>query len=228
MTMRRVPFAEGEWYHCYNRGIEKRATFEDARDYHRFLEILYLANDESPLRRDEIGKLPFDEILAVPRGKRLVSIGAFCLMPNHFHLVLKEVKEGGITSFMRKLGTAYTLFFNARHDRTGNLFLKPFRSRHAATDKYFQYLVSYVHINPAALYEPEWKKGHVVDPQFLSERIASYPYSSLNTHIGAQTATRAILDKEIFSVMRTVPIQKMLQEALKYYVDSQGVTLRLP
>lgn len=218
--MRRVPFAVDEWYHCYNRGIEKRITFEDTRDYRRFLEILYLANDTAPLRRDDIGNYKFEEILNIPRGKKLVSIGAFCLMPNHFHLVLKEVSEGGITSFMRKIGTAYTSYFNARHERVGNLFLKPFRSRHVSSDRYFQHLINYVHCNPAALYEPAWKTRHVVDPQFLGERIAAYPYSSLSAHAGAQTPTRTILDTEIFSVARTIPIQKMLQEALEYYADS--------
>lgn len=228
MTIRKVPFAAGEWYHCYNRTVEKRLAFDDFRDYYRFLELLYLANDEFPLRHDEIGTRKFEEVLSVPRGKKLVAIGAFCLMPNHFHLVLKEVSGGGITAFMRKIGTAYTLYFNSRHERTGNLFLRPFRSRHVSTDNYFQHLISYVHLNPATLYEPTWKTGHVVDLQFLGERIATYPYSSLSAHTGSQTPTSAILDTEVFSVVRTVPIQKMLQEAVQYYADSQGDTLRLP
>lgn len=220
MTKRDAPFAEGEWYHCYNHSVEKRISFEDARDYHRFLELLYLANDELPLRRVELGDRKFEEMLTIPRGKRLVAIGAFCLMPNHFHLVLKEVSEGGITAFMRKIGTAYTIYFNARHQRMGNLFLKPFRSRHVSSDRYFQHLINYVHCNPVALYEPAWKTRHVVDPQFLGERIAAYPYSSLSIHAGVKTPTKSILDPEIFSVVRTVPIRTMLKEALEYCADS--------
>lgn len=220
MTKRDVPFSVGEWYHCYNRGIEKRIAFVDARDYQRFLELLYLANDESPLRHDQIGDRTFEEVLAVPRGERLVAIGAFCLLPGHFHVVLKEVSKGGITAFMRKLGTAYSLYFNSRYGREGNLFLKPFRSRHVAPDQPLQHLVSYVHSNPAALFEPEWKKSHVVDPQFLGERIREYPYSSLRAHGGVRTPIRAILDAEIFTVVRTVPLQKMLQEAREYSADT--------
>ena len=167
-----------------------------------------------------MGPRKFEEVLNISRGKKLVAVGAFCLMPSHFHLVLKEVREGGITSFMRKIGTAYTLYFNARHDRV-NLFLKPFQSRHAPTaDNSFQHLISYVHCSPTALYDPEWKTGHVVDPQFLGERIAAYPYSSLSTHAGVHTPTRTILDAEIFSVARTVTIQKMLREARQYCADS--------
>lgn len=220
MTRRNEPFVVGEWYHCYNRSIEKRIAFEDVRDYHRFLELLYLANDQSPLRRDDIGTRKFEEVLRIPRGKKLVAIGAFCLMPNHFHVVLKEVSEGGITTFMRKIGTAYTLYFNSRHERMGNLFLKPFQSRPVSASHPLQHLVSYVHCNPVALSEPSWKTSHVVDPQFLGERIAAYPYSSLSSHTGAQTPTRAILDGEIFSLARTVPIQKMLREARQYCADA--------
>jgi putative transposase len=220
MSIRRVPFALGEWYHCYNRSIEGRTSFVDVRDYYRFLELLYLANDELPLCRDDIGVHKFDEVFSIPRGKKLVSIGAFCLMPNHFHLVLREISEGGITAFMRKLGTAYTLYFNFRHDRIGNLFLKPFRSRHVSTDRYFQHLINYVHCNPVSLYEPDWKTNHVVDPRFLGEHITAYPYSSLGTHAGVRAPTSPILDAEVFSLVRKVSVQKMLQESLQYSTDT--------
>ena len=220
MTKRSVPFIVGEWYHCFNRSIDKRTAFEDSRDYHRFLELLYLANDKSPLRRDDIGIRKFEEVLNIPRGKRLVTVGAFCLMPTHFDLVLQETIVGGITAFMRKIGTSYTLYFNARHKRAGNLFLKPFQSRHVPTTRSFQHLVNYVHSNPAMLYEPGWRTDHVVDPQFLEEQITAYPYSSLGAHTGARTATAAIVDPQLLSLARTVPLQKMLQEARQYCVDS--------
>lgn len=220
MTKRDAPFAVGEWYHCFNRSIEKRTAFEDSRDYHRFLELLYLANDQSSLRRDDIGIRKFEEVLTIPRGKKFVTIGAFCLMPHHFDLVLNEIVAGGITAFMRKIGTAYTLYFNARYERVGNLFLKPFQSRHMSTDRSFQHLVNYVHSNPAMLYEPGWKTNHVVDPQFLEEKITAYPYSSLGAHRGAHTPIATIVDAQLLSIARTVPLQKMLQEARQYCVDS--------
>lgn len=218
--MRRDPFTIGEWYHCYNLSIEKRISFVDSQDYQRFLEILYLANDESPLRHDDMGIRTFKEVLTIPRGKRLVAVGAFCLMPNRFDLVLREVSEGGITAFMRKVGTAYTLYFNARHKRAGNLFLKPFRSRYVPVDRPFQHLVSYVHASPAVLYEPEWKINHVVDSQFLEEHLMAYPYSSLGAYTGTLTTSAPILDAQILSVARTVPLQKMLQEARRYSAES--------
>jgi putative transposase len=218
MSMRKDPFLIGEWYHCYNRSIEGRASFTDARDYYRFLELLYLANDELPLRRDDIGLHLFEDILKFPRGKRLVSIEAFCLMPDHFHILIKETVEGGITTFMRKLGTAYTLYFNSRHKRQGNLFLKPFQSIRVASDRQLQQVVSYVHANPATLVDPNWKSGPVADPQFLGEHIASYPYSSLAAHT-RRAQMSPILDPDIRSRARTLPIQKMLQEARTYNAD---------
>jgi REP element-mobilizing transposase RayT len=219
MTKRNISFVVDEWYHCYNYGIDKRIAFEDSQDYYRFLELLYLANDKLPLRHGDIGTRKFGEVMNIPRGKKLVSVGAFCLMPNCFHIVLKESSEGGITTFMRKMGTAYTLYFNSRHKRSGNLFLKPFKSNHVPMDGHLQHLISYVHCNPAALYDPGWTIGHVVDPQFLGERVATYPYSSLGSHIGAQTPTRAILDAEVFSLVHKIPVHKMLQESLRYYAD---------
>lgn len=212
----------GEWYHCYNRSIDKKISFEDSRDYQRFLEILYLANDESPLRRNDIGLRKFEEVLTLPRSKNLVSIGAFCLMPSHFHLVVKEVSEGGITTFMRKLGTAYTLYFNSRYARQGNLFLKPFQSILVSAERYPQ-LVSYVHANPAVLYEPQWKTGHVVDQQFVGEHLAAYPYSSLGAYADPRVPTGALLDEDVLSRARTTPIQKMLSEARQY-----GAQLDIP
>lgn len=219
MTNRKESFEIGEWYHCYNHSIEGRSAFTDHQDYSRFLELLYLANDKFPLRRNDIGIHPFEEILVSPRGKKLVAIAAFCLMPNRFDLAIREVADGGITTFMRKMGTSYTLYFNSRHKRVGNLFLKPFISSLVSSDR-SQSLVSYVHSIPAVLYEPEWKANHVVDPQFLGEHLVAYPYSSLGAHTGARTPSAPILDAELLSVARALPLQKMLQEARRYSTES--------
>ncbi|MFA6279142.1 MAG: transposase [Candidatus Paceibacterota bacterium] len=220
MAMRKTEFAVGEWYHCYNRGVDKRITFEDKWDYLRFLEALYLANSEEPLRRDDFDARTFEKILRMPREKTLVTIGAFCLMPNHFHIVLKEIEEGGITKFMHKLGTAYTMYFNARYERTGNLFVKPFRSRHIDKDRYFQHLVNYLHCNPAELYEPDWKTGKVTNLKALIEEIIKYPYSSFCAYEDKRSLTRAILNDEVFNIVRKTPAKQMIGEARAYYLEN--------
>lgn len=220
MAMRKTPFAIDEWYHCYSRGVDKRITFEDEHDYRRFLEQLYLANTGTPLRRDDIGIRDFEEILKLPRDGALVAIGAFCLMPNHFHLVLKEITEGGVTAFMQKLGTAYTMYFNGRYERTGSLFVRPFRSRHIDTDRYLQHLINYLHCNPAELYEPRWKTGHVKDIEMLIEKLIEYPYSSLSAYENRKLPTRTILDEGVFDIVRKTPAKQMIREAREYYFEN--------
>lgn len=217
--MRKDPFVINEWYHCHNRGIDGRRTFDNDPDYQRFLQLLYLANDEFPLRYSDLGRRDTEEMLRIPRGKPLVSVGAFCLMQNSFHLALKEAVEGGVPAFMRKVGTAYTMYFNARRKRRGNLFLKPFASLPTPSPRELQRLISFVHSRPAALYEGEWESGTVVDPQFLEEHLISYRYSSLAPHMGLPRPARAILDREIFSLARAPSIQKMLQEARQYAAE---------
>ena len=148
--MNRKPFAPDEWYHCYSRGVDKRTTFESPREYKRFIELLYLCNSEEPIHRSNLLNKTNEEILSVLRGAPLVSIGAYCLMPNHFHLLLKDLSEegDGISRFMQKLGTAYTMFFNTSRERTGNLFVKPFRSKHIKDDEYLKRVTQYIPFNP--------------------------------------------------------------------------------
>jgi len=220
MAMRKTSFAVGEWYHCYSRGVDKRTVYEDEEDYLRFLEQLYLANSDIPLRRDDIiGSRDFEEILTLPRNGALVAIGAFCLMPNHYHLALKEIVEGGISSFMQKLGTSYAMYFNWRYDRTGNLFVKPFRSQHVNDDRYFQHLISYLHCNPAELLEPKWKQGRVLNVSILNKKLLEYPYSSLGAYNDKRLPVRAILDDTVFDVVRHIPPKQMIREAIEYYLE---------
>ena len=220
MALRESEFALDEWYHCYNRGVDKRDVFLDKNDYYRFLEQLYLANSASPLHRGNIRKSKFTDILQIPRQDPLVAIGAFCLMPNHYHLALKEIVEGGITKFMQKLGTGYTMYFNTRYDHSGNLFVKPFRSRHVHDDIYFQHLINYIHCNAAELFESEWKTGHVRDIDTLIERLLQYPYSSLKAYEDRNTSMYPILDECVFEIALKTPINKMIREAQEYYAEN--------
>lgn len=220
MGLRREPFEIDEWYHCYNRGIDKRTTFKTRNDYERFVQLLYLINSPTPLRRDNIQARTTADVMKTERPDTLVSIGAYCLMPNHFHLLIKEKYDGGITTFMQRLGTAYTMYFNIRHTRVGNLFYKPFRSRHVNDDRYFQRVLEYIHCNPADLREPGWKRGDVRDMHELAEFLFTYRYSSLADHNPKTTrAERAILSSDVFDIVETRPLREALYEARAYYTD---------
>lgn len=221
MPYRRTPFAQDEWYHIYTRGIDKRTTFQRAEDFHRFKLLLFLANDTKPFEiRNYKGK-SLEQIVGLPRRNPLVRIGAYCLMGNHPHLLLQEMVEGGITRFMHKVGTGYTMYFNLIHDRIGNLFVKPFRSRHIANDSRLRYVAQYIHLNPAELYEPKWKQGIVRDVKGLEEKILGYKYSSLPDYYGAQRPERAMLDSNAFEMIgdQLPPLSTVLAEAAEYYAE---------
>ncbi len=214
----RAPFEFGEWYHCYNRGVDKRTVFESELDANRFLMLLYLANGTSSIDLFMERKPKLQKAFAEVRRDPIVAVGAYCLMPNHFHLLIKETTDGGISKFMRKVGVAFAMYFNAKNERTGNLFLRPFRSRHISTDKYFQRVLQYIHFNPAELFEPGWKSGKVHNPASLEKKLIEYPYSSLKSYVSRDVSP--ILAKDGFEIAENVSFSKRLQEAREYYSES--------
>ena len=108
---RKINFSIGEYYHIYNRGTDKRTIFLDPHNYQRFIALLYACNTTEPVNiSDHLKKgRTFSEVFDIERDNTLVEIGAYCLMPNHFHLLIREKTEGGISAFMRKLLTGYSL-----------------------------------------------------------------------------------------------------------------------
>lgn len=219
MGYRRTPFAFDEWYHCFNRGIDKRTVFESEDDSRRFIQLLYLANDTAPIRRENFYHLPHDRILQLPRERTIVAIGAYCLMGNHFHLLVREISDGGITRFMQKVGTGYAMYFNEKHDRIGNLFVKPFRSKHIGDDDYLRRVTQYIHLNPAERFESAWKDGKVNNMQILEKDLRTYSFSSLPDYFGTGRCERRILDeKAINLIAEGLPtLSVMLAEARSYY-----------
>lgn len=218
----RSPFGVGEWYHCYNRGVDKRIVFENAGDYNRFLLLLYLGNGSVPLRLANLKNHNIRIVIedaSLERGEPLVEIGAYTLMPNHFHLTLKEILEGGIVMFMQKIFTAYTMYFNRKYERTGALFAGPFKSRHVDDDRYFKQLVSYLHLNAAELFEPRWKDGFG-NLEKIEKQLAAYPYSSLPDFLGKTRHERKILGGSIFELYDSIPtLNEIIEDAHAYYAE---------
>ena len=131
--------------------------------------------------------------------------------------------EGGIATFMQKVGTAYTMYFNAKNERVGNLFMKPFRARHVGDDRYFQHVLQYIHCNPAELYEPEWKSGKVRNMRLLQEKLIEYPYSSLRSYETKEN--NPILSSDGFEIADQLPISRILKEAREYYASIESENL---
>lgn len=171
---RKHAFSEGEYYHIYNRGVDKRDIFLDNEDYRRFLFLLADANDKVALIEREARR---------PGRKRrqkdhLAAVGAYVLMPNHFHLLVKEIEEGGISKFMQKVMTGYVMYFNTKYARTGTLFGGRFQSRHVDSDTYLRYLYAYIHLNPVKLMDGKWKERGITNFTKAKRFLDEYGYSS--------------------------------------------------
>src|SRR3989344_649039 len=194
----REAHAPGELYHLYNRGTEKRSVFLNDRDYECFLSLLYVSNSKEPVRldnlaRDEQGRTLLSLALESERGETLVEIGAYCLMPNHFHLLVKEKEGGGISRFMQKLMTGYTMYFNKKYERSGSLFQGKFKSVHAGEDRYLRYLISYLHLNPVKLIEPKWTVVGIRNQRAAENFLERYRYSSFADFCKKRRPERTIL-----------------------------------
>ncbi len=205
-VQRKVPFVEGEYYHLYNRGVDKRTIFATAGEYKRFLMLLYLANSSKDVRIDNLLKIGRrEDIFSFDRGEAIVAIGAFCLMPNHFHILATPLVENGISRFMLKLQTGYSMYFNTKNERSGSLFQGPFKSKHAADDLYLKYLFSYIHLNPAKLKDPMWKERGRQVLNGLGPYIEKYPYSSFPEYrTGVYTITNPTTFPNYFRTQKDI------------------------
>ena len=187
-------FSEGEFYHLYNRGTEKRKVFMREADYQRFLALLFLCNGSIAVDLKLQGRTLF-ELASINKGESIVDICAYCLMPNHFHLLLREKQKGGISHFMQKLITGYTMYFNKRYDRNGGLFQGKFKAKHADDDRYLSYLFAYVHLNPVALVEKDWREKGIVNRKGAEVFLKGYALSSFLDYAGDERLESAIINK---------------------------------
>jgi len=192
---RKFKFAPDEFYHVYNRGNNKSVIFLSAADHKRFQKLLYVCNSAKPVVFKTIQGLPLDKI---ERGETLVDIGAYCLMPNHFHLLLREKTDGGISQFVEKLSTGYSMYFNKKSNRTGALFEGRFKAKHVDSDEYLKYLFAYIHLNPVKIIDPKWKENGIEDHIAAKEFLATYLYSSYADYTGQSRREDLILKKDSF------------------------------
>ena len=140
MARRNHNFAVGEYYHCYNRGVDKRTIFLDSKDFQYFLKALITYNSAKAIKKMRLYNQEDHE-------KPIVEIVAYCLLPNHFHLLLKELEPNGISKFLQKTSISYTMAFNEKYKRSGVLFQGPFKSKHIETDQDLQQVIAYITYN---------------------------------------------------------------------------------
>ncbi len=151
----------------------------------------------SHMKFKTIQGLPLDKI---ERGDTIVDIGAYCLMPNHFHILAREKIKNGISIFMGKLSTAYSMYFNKKHERTGKLFEGVFKATHANNDRYLEYLFVYIHLNPIKIIEPKWKDQGILNINNAKQFLEDYYFSSYFDYskYGIKREDKLIIDKRNF------------------------------
>ena len=144
--MRKIKFINGEYYHIYNRGVDKRDVFSDNYDLPRFFQSMEEFNNLEPVggiyansHRDRVSKPKNDN--------KLVNFICYCINSNHYHFLLEQVNDNGIEKFMHRLGVGYTMFFNKKYDRSGALFQGEYKAIHVGTNEYLLHLSSYINLN---------------------------------------------------------------------------------
>lgn len=158
MPKRQIVFGVGEYYHCFNRGVNKQPIFENLRDYKRALQTLWFYSFKyPPLRYSQYTNLPAEkkvEIIRILREKhaKIVDIISFVLMPNHFHFLLKQSEEIGVSKFLANFQNSYSRYFNTKHERIGPLFQGQFKAVRIEDDNQLLHVSRYIHLNPVTAY----------------------------------------------------------------------------
>jgi putative transposase len=205
---KRVFLAKDEIYHVLNRGVEKRITFTDRKEYLRARQTLdYYQYANPPLRLSHFIKLENDtKLLLSAKVKKLhkqVEILAYCLMPNHFHFLLRQTTDNGISKFIANFTNSYTKYFNTKHDRVGPLFQGLFKAVHIENDEQLLHTSRYIHINPSSSF--------LVSKNSLSE----YPWSSYPEYLKPSHESLC----ETNTILQFFPSRKLYEQFVLDQVD---------
>lgn len=158
MPYRKTPLIKGQIYHIVNRGVADLPIFLNKNDYLRAIEVMDFYRYYKPkLRFSYYKSLPIEERLNFlndlrEKGKKQISLLAFCFMPNHFHFLIKEMEEDGVMFFMKNFSDSYAKYFNMKNKRRGPLFQSVFRTVRIESDDQFLHVSRYIHLNPYSSY----------------------------------------------------------------------------
>ncbi|MBI2593950.1 transposase [Candidatus Daviesbacteria bacterium] len=159
----RIPgFENFAFYHLFNRGVNKQDIYGIGSDYQRFIQTLIYYQYSGP--KPKFSNQNRFKLKDFRNNSKIVNLVCYCLMPNHFHLLIQQATEGGIREFMGKLSNSYTKYFNTRHNRTGPLFQGEFKAVLVESDEQLIHVSRYIHLNP---YVSE-----------ITKNLNFYPYSS--------------------------------------------------
>ena len=206
MPIKRPQLINKKIYHIVNRGVGNSLIFKNKDDYYRGIFSLYEFNDSNPA---SIFKRRRARLWAKQDGREqfssardlLVEILDFYFMPNHIHLLVRQIKDNGITQFMRKLGAGYAGYFNRRYNRKGHLFQGRFRAVHIKTNEQLKNVFVYIHTNGVSLLEPKWKERGISNPKKVIKFLENYKWSSYQDYIGKKNFPSVTNRKFLLKVM---------------------------
>ena len=206
---RKIEFKVGGYYHIYNRGVDKREIFLDKGDLYYFFYTIIISNREENIYND-YGKKNFrkEEKNKAKKSEKLVSIIAYALLPNHYHFILKEEVEGGISKFMQKLGTSYTKYFNNKYKRTGVLFQGKFKAKEIYSDESLNHISVYVNMN---------YKHHKYDPK--KDLVKTSVFEYLDKESGEKICNQKNLNLIIKNIGGIDAYKKYLKNASKLFTE---------
>lgn len=163
------------YYHIYNRGVDKRKIFMDEKDYENFLHRLHQSNDKNYSSTHKIR--------CEYKRDEYADILAYVLMPNHFHLFVQEREGEEVWRFLSRVLNGYTKYFNKKHERSGRLFESKYKSKIISSDGYFFHISKYIHLNPLSLIQKDWKKVGIKNQKSAMLYLESYPWSSIRSYL---------------------------------------------
>ncbi len=178
-------FNSGSYYHVYNRTVVGTKLFRSFADHQRFYENLYVFNNANYRHRGGDPRRAYYELATAEINRApLVEIECFILMPDHYHLVLKQLQENGISKFMHRLSMGYANYLNLKYQRTGHVFETKFKARPVDEQEHFDHLPRYIHLNALDHKLPGWRNGSISDWALAKAILDSYPWSSHHVYSG--------------------------------------------
>jgi len=227
MPYRKQPFINNEIYHIVLRGIDGNLIFKDINDYYRGIFSIYELNNAKPttiqyrrkIRTHLKQKLDRGPTSIVDERQKLVEILAFCFMPNHIHLLVRQINNEGISKFMAKFGTGYGGYFNRRYGRKGYVFQNRFLAVHIKDDNQLKIIFAYIHANPISLIESQWKEDGIKNPEKAIEFAENYKWSSYPDYISKINFPSVTERNFILELMQK---EQGCREFLDYWIKYKG------
>ena len=230
MPYRKEQFVNGEIYHLVLRGIDDNLIFKDINDYYRGIFSIYEFNTTKPITIQKRRKIRArikktirdsgrDPVSTSDERDKLVDILAFCFMPNHIHLLVKQLKDEGIVKFMNKLGAGYGGYYNRKYKRKGYVFQNRFSAVHIKDNNQLKIVFVYIHTNPTAFIESKWKEKGIKESQKVIKFLEDYKWSSYQDYIGKKNFPSVTERDFILEVMQK---EQGCKEFVDYWIKYKG------